>query len=115
MRITVRTRKQMQVDMLLQKIVDEVKHVTGVKAVVLGGSRSRGTGTLTSDIDLGIYYHPDAPLDLEELSKVATNLDDEHRPDVVTGIGGWGPWINGGGWLRIQSRLSISCTEIWAR
>jgi predicted nucleotidyltransferase len=97
-------RKQMQVDLLVQEIVQRVKQVTGVKAVVLGGSRSRGADTLTSDIDLGIYYHPDVPLDLEELGRVATHLDDQHRPDVITGIGGWGPWINGGGWLRIQSQ-----------
>jgi hypothetical protein len=42
---------------------------------------------------------------LTALSKVATNLDDEHRADVITPIGGWGPWINGGGWLKIQSHL----------
>ena len=94
----------MQIDLLIQKIVDEVKQVDGVMAIVLGGSRARGTHTSSSDIDLGIYYHADSPLDLNELSRVATTLDDEHRPDVITAIGGWGPWINGGGWLRIQSQ-----------
>src|SRR5690606_35771854 len=28
-------------------------------------------------------------------------LDDEHRESLVTGIGEWGPWINGGGWIII--------------
>jgi predicted nucleotidyltransferase len=93
----------MQVESLIQTIVDEVKQVKGVKAIVLGGSRARGTHTSSSDIDLGIYYHPDSPLQLNALSKVATQLDDEHQADVITDIGGWGPWINGGGWLSIQS------------
>jgi predicted nucleotidyltransferase len=94
----------MQIELLIQEIVDEVKQVEGVKAIVLGGSRVRGMYTSSSDVDLGIYYHPASPFDLNELSKVATKLDDEHRTDVITAIGGWGPWINGGGWLRIQSQ-----------
>ena len=93
----------MQIESLIQQIVAEVGRVEGVKGIVLGGSRARGTHTSSSDIDLGIYYHPDAPPDLSHLSEIATQLDDEHRADVITGIGGWGPWINGGGWLRVQS------------
>lgn len=93
----------MDTDSLIQSIVAEIKTVSGVKAIVLGGSRARGTHTPSSDVDLGIYYDPSQPIDLDTLGKVATKLDDEHRTDVITGIGGWGPWINGGGWLRIQS------------
>ena len=94
----------MQIEALIQKIVEEIKQVGGVKAIVLGGSRARGTQTSSSDVDLGIYYHPDSPLNLAALSEVATRLDDQHRVEVITDIGGWGPWINGGGWLTIQSR-----------
>ena len=93
----------MNTDSLIQNIVAEIKTVSGVKAILLGGSRARGTHTPSSDVDLGIYYDPSQPLDLDALGKVATKLDDEHRTNVITGIGGWGPWINGGGWLRIQS------------
>jgi predicted nucleotidyltransferase len=93
----------MQVESLIQHAVDEIKRVRGVRAIVLGGSRARGTHTPASDIDLGIYYHPTSPLHLSELRQVATQLDDEHRSNVITDIGGWGPWINGGGWLNIQS------------
>jgi predicted nucleotidyltransferase len=93
----------METDLLIQTIVDQVKQVEGVKAIVLGGSRARGIYIPSSDIDLGIYYHPASPPDLNALGKAATQLDDEHRTDVITAIGGWGPWINGGGWLRIQS------------
>lgn len=87
----------MSIESLIQDIVDEVKHVEGVKAIVLGGSRARGTHTPSSDVDMGIYYHPNSSLHLDQLRKVATKLDDEHRVDVITEIGGWGPWINGGG------------------
>jgi predicted nucleotidyltransferase len=93
----------MQIDSLIQTIVDEVKQVEGVKAIVLGGSRARGTHTPNSDVDLGIYYSASLSLDLKALGRVATKLDDQHRMDVITGIGGWGPWINGGGWLRIEA------------
>jgi len=93
----------MDVGSLIQGIVGEVKNVSGVKAIVLGGSRARGTNTASSDIDLGIYYDSHHLLNLSELAEVATKLDDEKRTDLITAIGGWGPWINGGGWLRIRS------------
>ena len=93
----------MSVESLIQDIVSEIITVSGVKAIVLGGSRARGTYHSSSDIDLGIYYDSCSPLNLTELAKVATKLDDEHRIDLITAIGGWGPWINGGGWLRIGS------------
>jgi hypothetical protein len=69
--------------------------------VVIGGSRGRGTDRPDSDLDLGIYYEPHLPLDLVSLNQIAARLDDTHRPDLLTPIGGWGPWINGGGWLKM--------------
>lgn len=93
----------MAIESLIHDIVDEVKNVSGIRAIVLGGSRARRTHTSSSDIDLGIYYDSHELLDLNELAKVAAKLDDEERPDILTGIGDWGPWINGGGWLRIQT------------
>jgi len=93
----------MKIDSLLTGIIVELQQVEGVSAVVLGGSRARGTHTRKSDIDLGIYYHPDRPLDLEALNRVATRFDDGQRAGILTPLGGWGPWINGGGWLTVQS------------
>jgi predicted nucleotidyltransferase len=93
----------MDIKSLIQEIAEQVKNVRGVTAIVLGGSRARGTNHSASDIDLGIYYDSRHPLDLNELARVATSLDDENRTELITPIGGWGPWINGGGWLRIQS------------
>ena len=96
-------RSNMQIESLISQLVDEVKGVEGVRAIVLGGSRARGTHRPASDIDLGIYYHPSDPLNLDRLRDAAAKLDDEHRTDVLTEPGGWGPWINGGGWLKVQS------------
>src|SRR5512147_2601107 len=92
----------MDVSKLIAEIVERLRGVRGVEAVVLGGTRARGSHTETSDIDLGLYYHPAAALDLAALERVASEIDDAHRANLVTGIGGWGPWINGGGWLRVN-------------
>lgn len=85
-------------------IIDQLSQVGGIEAVVLGGSRARGTHTATSDIDLGIYYHQAKMLNMTQISQVATDLDDRHRPNLVTKPGGWGPWINGGGWLTFKGQ-----------
>jgi predicted nucleotidyltransferase len=92
----------MDTSSLIETIVERLKTVDRIEAVVLGGSRARATHTETSDIDLGIYYYPSTPIDLVALTRLATEIDDEHRPDLVTGFGGWGPWINGGGWLKVR-------------
>ncbi len=89
---------------IITTIVEQIKHINGVTAIVLGGSRARGTHTPKSDIDLCIYYHPAHPLDLTALEHIATEIDDSHRSGLITPIGGWGPWINGGGWLTVQSQ-----------
>jgi predicted nucleotidyltransferase len=92
----------MEIETLIENMLAEIKNVPGVSALVLGGSRARGTQSPNSDIDLGIYYHPDRPLDLQALNRVATHFDDAHRQDILTLPGGWGPWINGGGWLTVS-------------
>lgn len=74
--------------------------VPGVVAVVLGGSRARGTHTADSDTDVGILYSEAAPLDVDALRSVAHELDPS-KPDV-TPLGGWGPWVDGGAWLHVD-------------
>ncbi|MBN1373035.1 MAG: nucleotidyltransferase domain-containing protein [Anaerolineaceae bacterium] len=94
----------MNMEPFLQQIIESLKTVPGVSALVLGGSRAHGTQTSTSDYDLGIYYHPDRPLDLPALDRVAAALDERGTTGIVTPIGEWGPWINGGGWLKISGQ-----------
>lgn len=93
----------MSISDLIEDIVERLKAVRGVEAVVLGGSRARGTHTDSSDIDLGIYYSPAVPMDLTTLARLAAYIDDAHSENLVTSVGGWGPWINGGGWLKVNS------------
>jgi len=92
----------MESSQLIASIVDRLKTIQGIDAIVLGGSRARNAHTESSDIDLGIYYDPSVPIDLSALEHVARDIDDEHRENLVTGFGGWGPWINGGGWLKVR-------------
>lgn len=94
---------RMPVEQTINRIVDSLKDIKGVEAIVLGGSRARGNYTSKSDIDIGIYYSDDRALDLEKLSAVATQLDDTHRTNLITNLGEWGPWINGGGWITIDN------------
>ncbi|MFF3171890.1 nucleotidyltransferase domain-containing protein [Streptomyces sp. NPDC057900] len=72
--------------------------VPGIRAVVLGGSRARGTHRPDSDWDLGLYYRG-AP-DLAALSELAHEV--QGSPVEVAGPGGWGPWVDGGAWLRVD-------------
>ncbi|MGV9901900.1 nucleotidyltransferase domain-containing protein, partial [Streptomyces sp. NPDC003388] len=80
------------------KIASRLAGVGGVVAVCLGGSRARGTHGPGSDFDLGLYYRP--PLDTAALRLLATELTG--GAVEVTEPGGWGPWVDGGGWLTVE-------------
>ncbi len=112
----------MDAQAIISNLVDVLKQVDGVQALVLGGSRAKGTHHPGSDIDIGIYYDPDQGLDLAQLRRAASDLDDGHRDNVMTDIGGWGSWINGGGWLQVKQMLrlifytatSAKCPKSWS-
>ena len=89
---------------LAEDIARRLGEVPGVAAVALGGSWARGVAHPDSDVDLGVYYRSDDPLAIEDLRRLAQDLDDRCLPDLATDIGAWGPWINGGGWLRVAGR-----------
>ncbi|MEC0240231.1 nucleotidyltransferase domain-containing protein [Paenibacillus dokdonensis] len=92
----------MKVQHTITRIVDSLKTINGVRALVLGGSRARGSHSIHSDIDIGIYYDSGIGLDISAIQQVATIIDDAGRDNLVTPIDGWGPWINGGGWLSVN-------------
>ncbi|NOV01061.1 nucleotidyltransferase domain-containing protein [Paenibacillus planticolens] len=89
----------MEANDVIQSVVGQLQNVEGIAAIVLGGSRACGTETQESDIDIGVYYRLERPIDIVALEKIAEAMDDERRSGLITPIGGWGPWINGGGWL----------------
>ncbi len=92
----------MTVEKILKAISRELESIPGVVGVVLGGSRARGTDHPNSDIDIGIYYDESKGFKVSEINTIATKIDDEHRENIISSLGEWGPWVNGGGWLIVQ-------------
>lgn len=91
-----------EIDQILNHVVARVSQVEGVQAIVLGGSRARGTADERSDIDLGIYYDGQRPFSTAALGAAAKELDDRHADGLVTSFGDWGLGVNGGGWLVVR-------------
>ena len=85
-------------DERLGELAARLAEVPGVTAVLLGGSRARGTHTPDSDTDLGVYYH--RPLDVAALGELARTVGGPAAR--VTPVGEWGPWVDGGGWLTVD-------------
>ncbi|BCL77908.1 nucleotidyltransferase domain-containing protein [Ktedonobacteria bacterium brp13] len=90
----------MQHELLLQRLVGALNAVHGLSAIVLGGSYASGSARPDSDIDIGLYYDENRPLDIAQIRSIAALLNDTPDP-TVTDIGGWGTWVNGGAWLTI--------------
>jgi hypothetical protein len=88
--------------MNLNIVVESIKKVTGVKAMALGGSQSRGEADKYSDFDIGLYYEPNT-LDLAALEQCLKMLDDGHKDNLLNPPGEWGPWINGGAWITVEN------------
>ncbi|MBV8362017.1 MAG: nucleotidyltransferase domain-containing protein, partial [Deltaproteobacteria bacterium] len=63
------------VDEICERIAERLASIAGIKAVALGGSRARGTAHEDSDIDLGLYYDPGEPFEIEALDAAACELD----------------------------------------
>ncbi|MEV6345823.1 nucleotidyltransferase domain-containing protein [Actinoplanes sp. NPDC051851] len=85
-------------DAELSELAQRLLTVPGVAGVMLGGSRARGEHTPGSDTDLGLYYR--RPLDVDRLGEVAREVAGPSAR--VTPPGEWGPWVDGGGWLKIR-------------
>ncbi|WP_305785109.1 nucleotidyltransferase domain-containing protein [Symbioplanes lichenis] len=88
----------MVTDARLHEMAARLTSVPGVEAVLLGGSRARGTHTPESDTDLGVYYRH--PLDMAALADAAREFGGPEAQ--VTRPGEWGPWVDGGGWLTVD-------------
>lgn len=88
---------------VLRRVVAALSPVPGIRAVVLGGSHARGRARPDSDLDIGLYYAEDDPFDVQTIRSVAISLNDSPDP-VVSDIGGWGRWVDGGAWLMIEGQ-----------
>lgn len=89
---------------LLIRTAERLASCPGIEAVVLGGSRASGTADAESDIDLGLYYEPEDPLNLDALRQLVSEIDDHGRGEAVTDLGEWGPWVNGGAWIEVEGQ-----------
>ena len=83
---------------LLTRLVDHLRAVTGVAAIVLGGSYASGTQHAASDLDIGLYYWEAQPFDLAIIRQIADGISAQ-GPATVTGFYEWGAWVNGGAWI----------------
>jgi hypothetical protein len=74
-------------DQQLKDLAGRLVQVSGVVAVVLGGSRARGEHTPASDVDLGLHYR--APLDMAGLEALGRSVAGPGAR--LTQPGEWGP------------------------
>src|SRR5262245_2888292 len=88
-------------ELAIERVVERLGGIPGVAGLALGGSRARGVTAADADIDIGIYYRADEAPDSEALRAAARELDDRGQPDGFGDYGEWGPWINGGAWLKV--------------
>jgi predicted nucleotidyltransferase len=82
---------------LLTQITAALQQTDGVAAVVLGGSYAAGMASDQSDLDIGIYYHPEKPFKVDDIKTVVEKY--AVSPATVTDFYEWGPWVNGGAWM----------------
>ncbi len=90
-------------DELVNKIVTELKKNSQIKAVVIGGSYATGTQRPDSDLDLGLFYDEYNPIGKEDIEKAITKLGGKDKT-IISDIGEWGKWMNGGVWMIIDNQ-----------
>lgn len=88
--------------LLLDDIVNHLKQVNGIEAIVLGGSYAIEMATETSDLDIGIFYKEENPFYINDIKQIAEKFSIQELP-TVTDFYQWGPWVNGGAWITTQN------------
>lgn len=87
---------------LLRRLVTELAQVSGVVALVLGGSYARGTQRAGSDLDVGLYYIEASPFAIADIRAIAGRIA-THAAFTVTDFYEWGDWVNGGAWIETEA------------
>jgi hypothetical protein len=84
----------------LNDIVDRLRSIPNLVAVVLGGSQATGFARSESDIDIGLYYREASPFPIDHVRSIAESICIPGSIPTVTDLYGWGPWVNGGAWIQ---------------
>ena len=74
---------------LIEELIDELRNIPSIGAIVLGGSYARCTQTENSDLDVALYYSETSPFSIEEIWRVAASISMAGEP-TVTGFYEWG-------------------------
>jgi hypothetical protein len=113
---------------LLTEVIDRVRAVPNLVAVVLGGSYASGMAHRNSDLDVGLFYREAAPFAIADVKSVAESIATPGTVPVVTDFYGWGPWVNGGAWIQtpagkvdfiyrnldqVRSVIDEGCRGVW--
>lgn len=80
---------------VVDELVPRLAGLPGVEAIVLGGSRAKGTHRPDSDWDFGLYYRG---------SFDATALTSLGHQGHAAQPGEWGRIVNGGAWLSVDGQ-----------
>jgi len=83
--------------LLLNNIVNDLKNIENITAIVVGGSYAEKMESPNSDIDLGIYYQESNPFDINQIKHIANKYAIE--TPTVTEFYQWGIYVNGGAWI----------------
>jgi hypothetical protein len=86
----------------LEQLVEHLKQVSGIAAIVLGGSHANGTYHEDSDLDVGLYYWEQQPFSILDIKRIAGQVSIQ-GPPVVTDFYQWGAWVNGGAWIQTEA------------
>lgn len=84
--------------LLLEELVAQLSGITGMAAIVLGGSYASGTQREDSDLDIGLYYYEARPFSIADIQRIAQGIAVQGQA-TVTGFYEWGAWVNGGAWI----------------
>lgn len=84
--------------LFLEQLTMRLSGISGMAAIVLGGSYAAGTQHAASDLDIGLYYHPGSPFSIEDIRRAAQEIAADGQA-TVTDFYGWGAWVNGGAWI----------------
>jgi hypothetical protein len=88
-----------QKQLLLEQLVGKLRGITGIAALVLGGSYASGMHHKQSDMDIGLYYAEAEPFAIADIRRIAEDVS-INGTATVTGFYEWGAWVNGGAWIQ---------------